>query len=159
MISIIVAADENNVIGKDNDLIWHLPDDLKFFKKLTSGHAIVMGRKTFESIGRPLPNRTNIIITRDKKFEAEGCTVVHSLEDALARSANDNEVFIVGGDQIYRLTLPLADRIYLTRVHHQFDGDRHFPELGSEWKETQSELHPKDEKHPYTFTFKTYEKR
>ena len=159
MISIIVAADENNVIGKDNELIWHLPDDLKFFKEKTSGHAIIMGRKTYESVGRPLPNRTNIIITRDENFKAEGCHVVNSLEDALVLAKDDNEAFIVGGEQIYRLALPLVDRIYLTRVHHSFDGDRHFPKLGSEWKEVETITHTQDVKHAHSFTFSTYERR
>ncbi|MCF8460139.1 MAG: dihydrofolate reductase [Flavobacteriales bacterium] len=158
MISIIVAADENNVIGKDNDLIWHLPDDLKFFKQKTSGHAIIMGRKTYESVGRPLPNRTNIIITRDSNFKAEGCEIVNSLEEALALAKNDNEAFIVGGEQIYRLALDLVDRVYLTRVHHSFEGDRHFPKLGTEWKEVETTAHPTDEKHPHSFTFITYER-
>ncbi|MBI1286708.1 MAG: dihydrofolate reductase [Flavobacteriales bacterium] len=157
MITIIVAADENNVIGKDNDLIWHLPDDLKFFKQKTSGHPIVMGRKTYESVGRPLPNRTNIIITRDKGFQAEGCVVVNALDEALS-VAKDDEIFIVGGAEIYKQAFPITDRIYLTRVHGTFDGDRFFPELGNEWKEVESVLHPKDEKHVCAFTFKTYEK-
>jgi dihydrofolate reductase len=160
MISMIVAADENNVIGKDNQLIWHLPDDLKFFKKMTSGHAIIMGRNTFESVGKPLPDRTNIIITRDKSYTADGCVVVHSLEEALevAHRADPNP-FIVGGEQIYRLALPLADQIYLTRIHHSFEGDRHFPELNNEWLEVESIEHPTDEKHVHSFTFYTYQKR
>lgn len=159
MISMIVAADENNVIGKDNQLIWHLPDDLKFFKQKTSGHCIIMGRHTFESVGKPLPKRTNIIITRDKNYKAEGCQVVHSLEDALELAKEDDNPFIVGGEQIYRLALPLADVIYLTRIHHAFDGDRHFPELGADWIETESTLHHADDKHDHAFTFKTYKKR
>lgn len=160
MISMIVAADENNVIGKDNQLIWHLPDDLKFFKQKTSGHCIIMGRNTFESVGKPLPNRTNIIITRDKNYAAEGCVVVHSLEAALEKAHEvDPNPFIVGGEQIYRLALPLAETIYLTRIHHEFEGDRHFPGLGDEWVETESIPHTTDEKHAYAFTFKTYEKR
>lgn len=159
MISMIVAADENNLIGKDNQLIWHLPDDLKFFKEKTSGHCIIMGRHTFESVGKPLPNRTNIIITRDKNYLAEGCKVVHSLEDALELAKEDENPFIVGGEQIYRLALPVADRIYLTRVHHEFEGDRHFPELGEEWVETESVPHAANEKHEFAFTFKTYERR
>lgn len=159
MISMIVATDENNVIGKDNQLIWHLPDDLKFFKQKTSGHCIIMGRHTFESVGKPLPNRTNIIITRDKNYAAEGCKVVHSLEDAMELAKEDDNPFIVGGEQIYRLALPMADQVFLTRVHHEFDGDRHFPELGDEWIETESIPHASDEKHAYAFTFKTYEKR
>lgn len=160
MISIIVAADENNVIGKDNDLIWHLPNDLKFFKEMTSGHAIIMGRRTFESVGKPLPKRTNIIVTRDPTFNPEGCVVVHSLEDALAEAAKtDENPFVVGGEQIYRLALPLTDVVYLTRVHHEFEGDRHFPELGEEWLEVENVPHNMDEKHAYPFTFKTYKKR
>ena len=159
MISIIVAADENNVIGKDNDLIWHLPDDLRFFKEKTSGHAIIMGRKTFESVGRPLPKRTNIIITRDTNFSVEDCIVVDSLEKALEEAYKvDPNPFIVGGEQIYRLALPKAERIYLTRVHHQFDGDRHFPELDASWQEVESVPHPSDEKHAFSFTIKTYNK-
>ncbi|MCF8278053.1 MAG: dihydrofolate reductase [Flavobacteriales bacterium] len=158
MISMIVAADEQNVIGKDNDLIWHLPDDLKFFKQKTSGHAIIMGRKTYESVGRPLPNRTNIIITRDENFVADGCVVVQSLDEALKLAADDEEAFIVGGEQIYRLALPHADRIYLTRVHHTFDGDRHFPALDESWKEIERTEHPIDDKHAFSFTFTTYEK-
>ena len=160
MISIIVAASENNVIGKNNDLIWHLPNDLKFFKRMTSGHTIIMGRKTFESVGRPLPKRTNIIITRDTDFNPEGCVVVHSLEDALTEAAKtDKNPFIVGGEQIYRLALPLTDVVYLTRVHHEFDGDRYFPELGKEWNEVENIPHSVDEKHSYAFTFKTYKRR
>ncbi len=158
MISIIVAADENNVIGKDNDLIWHLPDDLKYFKNLTTGHTIIMGRRTYESIGRPLPNRTTIIITRDVSFKAEGCIIVHSLEDALKNTSDKDESFIVGGEQIYKLGLPFTDRVYLTRVHHAFDGDRAFPELDSNWKEVAQQKHETDEKHAYPFTFITYEK-
>ena len=160
MISMIVAADENNTIGKDNDLIWHLPDDLKFFKRMTSSHTIIMGRKTFESVGKPLPKRINIIITRDNSYTQEGCVVVHSLEDALKEaSKTDENPFIVGGEQIYRLALPIADLVYLTRIHHKFEGDRHFPELGEEWKQVECIEHAIDEKHKYAFTFNTYEKR
>lgn len=160
MISIIVAADENNTIGKDNGLIWHLPDDLKFFKEKTLNHAIIMGRKTYESVGKPLPKRTNIIITRDRNFTAEGCIVVHSLEDALAQAAKvDENPFVVGGEQIYKMALPVADVVYLTRIHHKFNGDRHFPLLGEEWVETESVPHGIDEKHAHAFTFKKYIKR
>lgn len=159
MISMIVAAAENNVIGKDNQLIWHLPDDLRFFKQKTSGHCIIMGRHTFESVGKPLPKRTNIIITRDKNYTIEGCHVVHSLEDALELAKEDENPFIVGGEQIYRLALPIADEVFLTRVHAEFEGDRHFPELDDTWIETATEFHPADEKHEHSFTFKTYRKR
>jgi len=158
MVSIIVAADENNIIGRDNDLIWHLPDDLKHFKELTTGHAIIMGRKTFESIGKPLPDRTSIIITRNPDHQVEGCVTVHSLQEALNAVEDDKESFIIGGEQIYRLALPMADRVYLTRVHHQFDGDRVFPNLGRGWQEVSREAHPMDERHAYRFTFLTYER-
>lgn len=158
MINIIVAADENNTIGKDNDLIWHLPDDLKFFKQKTSGHPVIMGRKTYESLGRPLPNRTNVIITRDRDYQADGCVIVHSLEEALS-AVNGDEIFIIGGAEIYKQALPITDRVYLTRVHSTFEGDRFFPELGDEWQEVGSVLHPIDEKHVHAFTFKTYIKR
>lgn len=158
MINIIVAAAENNVIGKNNDLIWHLPDDLKFFRATTSGHPIIMGRKTYESVGRPLPKRTNIIITSDKDYTADGCVIVHSLKEALEVS-DDTEQFVVGGEQIYRLALPLADRVYLTRVHATPNGDRFFPELGTEWKQTAEEFHPADETHEHAFTFFTFVKQ
>lgn len=160
MISMIVAADENNIIGKNNQLIWHLPDDLKFFKKMTSGHAIIMGRQTYESVGKPLPKRTNIIITRDKNYQAEGCVITHSLEEALEEAYKvDAEPFIVGGEQIYRLALPESDVVYITRIHSTFEGDRQFPELDNSWVETESQFHPTDEKHEHSFTFKTYKKQ
>lgn len=159
MISMIVAADENNVIGKDNQLIWHLPDDLRFFKKMTSGHAIIMGRQTFESVGKPLPKRTNIIITRDTSYQADGCVIAHSLAEALDKAMEvDPNPFIVGGEQIYRLALPIAETIYLTRIHSEFEGDRKFPELDNAWNEIKREHHPVDEKHQYSFTFKTFKK-
>lgn len=156
MISIIVAADENNVIGKDNQLIWHLPDDLRFFKKKTTGHCVIMGRKTYESMGRPLPKRTNVVITRDENYRASGCTVVHSIEEALKACQHDENPYIIGGEQIYRLGMPFAERIFLSRIHHTFDGDRHFPELTAEWERTDYEFHPKDERHDHDFTFETY---
>lgn len=153
MISIIVAVAENNVIGKDNDLIWHLPRDLKHFKETTSGHFIIMGRKTFESNGRPLPNRTNVIITRDKNYKAEGCIVVHSLEDALKEAKEDSEAFIIGGGVIYEMAMPLVDRIYLTKIHHTFEGDTYFPEINmDEWKVTEERFFESDEKNKYPFT-------
>ena len=153
MLSIIVAVSENNVIGKDNDLIWHLPRDLKHFKDTTTGHYIIMGRKTFESNGRPLPNRTNVIITRDKNYTAEGCIVVHSLEEAIKRAENDSEPFIIGGGKIYEQALPLVDRIYLTQIHHSFEGDTYFPELDmNEWVVTDKRDFEPDEKNRYPFS-------
>jgi len=153
MISIIVAVAENDVIGKDNDLIWHLPRDMKHFKETTTGHFIIMGRKTFESNGRALPNRTNVIITRDKDFNAEGCVVVHSLEDALKVAKDDPEAFIIGGGVIYKMALPIVDRIYLTKIHHTFEGDTFFPELDmNEWDEVSCQDFEPDEKNKYPFS-------
>jgi dihydrofolate reductase len=153
MLSIIVAVSENNVIGKDNDLIWHLPRDLKHFKDTTTGHYIIMGRKTFESNGRPLPNRTNVIITRDKNYTAKGCIVVHSLEEAIKKAENNSEPFIIGGGKIYEQALPFVDRIYLTQIHHSFDGDTYFPELDmNEWVVTDKRDFEPDEKNRYPFS-------
>ncbi|MBO9638493.1 MAG: dihydrofolate reductase [Siphonobacter aquaeclarae] len=149
MTSLIVAAAENGAIGKDNQLLWHLPDDLRLFKRLTTGHAIVMGRKTYESIGRPLPNRESVILTRQTGYEVPGATVVATLEEALA---GREDVLVIGGAEIYRLALPVADRIYLTEVHTRIDGDAFF-ETPAGWKEVSREHHPADEKHVYSFDF------
>jgi len=159
-VSLIVAASENNIIGKDNDLIWHLPKDMRFFKETTIGHHIIMGRKNFESIPhkfRPLPKRTNIVITRQKDYKASGCITLNSIEDALeiAKRNNDNEPFIIGGGQIYKIALDrnLIDRIYLTRIHHKFDGDTYFPELSDEWREINKIENKIDNKHKYNYDF------
>lgn len=164
-VSLIVAVAENNVIGKDNDLIWHLPNDMKFFKETTQNHHVIMGRKNFESIPerfRPLPNRTNVIITRQKNYKAEGCIIVNSIEEALeiAKSNEDNEPFIIGGGQIYKLALDanLVDKIYLTKVHQKFDGDTFFPNLNSNWKEIEKIENKADEKHKYNYDFITLER-
>lgn len=160
MITLIAAAAENNALGKDNDLLWHLPNDFKRFKEITSGHHIIMGRKTFDSFPKPLPNRTHIIITRQKEYLVENCIVVHSLEDAIAIAPQNEEVFIIGGAQIYEQSIPLADKIDLTRVHISLDADAFFPEFDtSEWNLVFSEKHFKDEKHQYDFTFETYLKK
>lgn len=163
--SIIVAASTNNVIGKDNDLIWHLPVDMNFFKTKTAGHHVIMGRKNFESIPhkfRPLPNRTNIIVTRNKNYSADNCLVTNSLREAIniAKKNNEEEAFVIGGGEIYKLALEedLVDRIYLTRIHHEFDGDTFFPYIDEKWIETHRSEYKKDEKHKYDFTFLTYEK-
>ena len=163
--SLIVAVSENNVIGKDNDLIWHLPKDMKFFKETTQGHFVIMGRKNFESIPhkyRPLPNRTNVVVTRQTSYEAEGCVIVNSIEEAIdrAKKAMDTEPFIIGGGEIYRLALEnkLVDRIYLTRVHKHFEGDTFFAKLSEEWKLISSEKHKADEKHICDYHFEVYEK-
>ncbi len=160
MISIIVAVAENNVIGKDNDLIWHLPRDLKHFKETTTGHYVIQGRKTFESCGKPLPNRTNVIITRDNNYRAEGCIVVHSLEDAIKEAKDDSEAFIIGGGKIYEQAMSLVDRIYLTKVHQSFEGDTFFPELNMEgWTEVDRKDFEPDEKNKYPFTILTLDRK
>ena len=160
LLSAVVAAAENNAIGKDNQLLWHLPNDLRFFKRTTTGHTVVMGRKTYESVGKPLPNRRNIIITRQAGYKVAGTEVVHSLSEALERCADEEEVFIVGGAEIYRQALPLLDRIYLTRVHAQPEGDSFFPELDDEaWKLVAEERHSADERHAYSYAFRIYERR
>ncbi len=157
---LIAAAAENNALGKNNEMLWHLPDDFKHFKNLTSNHYIVMGRKTFESFPKPLPNRTHIIITRQADYKApEGCIVVTSLEDAFSIVKDEAEVFVIGGGEIYKLALPFADRIELTRVHTNLEADAFFPEFSlDEWKLKKEEFHDIDEKHQYTFTFQTFEK-
>lgn len=162
--SIIVARADNGVIGKDNELIWHMPHDLKFFKETTSGHYVLMGRKSFESVGKPLPNRLNIIITRNPDYAAEGALVVHSLKDALvlAEQQKQQEVFILGGGEIYRQALEqqLVDRIYLTEIKGSFDGDTYFPELDeSQWQETHREEYQADHKNPHDYAFVTLEKK
>jgi dihydrofolate reductase len=135
IISIIVAVAENNVIGRDNQLIWHISEDLKRFKELTMGHHIIMGRKTWESIGRPLPGRKSIIVSRNANFKAEGAAVAGSLLEAIDYAKNDTEVFIIGGGEIYRGALPLAHKLYLTKVHRRFEGDVFFPEIDTmKWK-------------------------
>jgi len=164
-ISLIVAVSENGVIGKDNDLIWHLPKDMQFFKKITIGHHVIMGRRNFESIPhkyRPLPNRTNIIITRQSEYKAEGCIVVNSVETALeiAKNNGDIEPFIIGGGQIYRIAIEknLVDKIYLTKIHNSFKGDTFFPKLSSDWKETNKIENKADDKHKYNYDFITLER-
>ena len=155
MIAIIVAVAENNVIGKDNQLIWHLPADLRHFKQKTMGHPMIMGRKTFEAIGKPLPGRTTIIVTRQTDFKVEGCLVVHSVEEAIAKGKElDEQISVVGGAEIYKQALPFVDTIYLTRVHHTFEGDTYFPELQDEdWEQVSEEYHEPDEKNNYSYTF------
>ena len=160
-ITIIAAVATNGAIGKDNDLIWRLPDDLKFFKQATSGHHIIMGRKNYESIGRPLPKRTNVIITRDTSYQMEGCEVVHSIDEALelAKANGEDEAFIIGGGQIYEQALHLADRMHITFVHESFEADVFFPEVDySQWKEISREEHPVDERHKFPFSICTFEK-
>jgi dihydrofolate reductase len=160
MIIQIAAAAENNALGKDNKLVWHLPDDFKRFKQITTGHHIILGRKTFESFPKPLPNRTHVIITRNKNYKAEGCIIVNSIEEALKIVPKNEDTFIIGGAEIYRQSLHLSDKIELTRVHTTCEADAFFPEIDAEeWKITNEEFHPKDEKHNFDFTFLTYVKR
>ncbi|MBO5813181.1 MAG: dihydrofolate reductase [Alistipes sp.] len=158
MVSVIVAVAENGVIGDKNTLLWHISEDLRNFKRVTSGHPVIMGRKTFDSLGRPLPNRTNVVITR-QNLEIEGCKVVHSLEEALSLFSPEEEVFVIGGAQIYAEALPLADRFYLTRVHHAYEGDTSFPKWNeSEWSLMESERFERGEKYEYPFTIEIYER-
>lgn len=159
-ITLIAAASENNVIGNDNKLIWHLSDDLKHFKELTKGHCVIMGRKTFESMPKALPNRTNIVITRKNNYKAKDAIVVHSIHEALEKAENDNQPFIIGGGEIYRQSILISDRIELTRVHAKLDGDAFFPEIDYKiWNEVSSEKRFKDEKHDFDFTFIRYNKK
>src|SRR5262249_43978628 len=156
IISAIVAMSENRVIGDNNQLPWHLPADLKHFKTLTSGHPILMGRKTYESIGRPLPNRTNIIITRNHAFQAPGCIVIKSIDEAIesAMSKGSDEIFIIGGAEVYKQLMPNIERIYLTIVHEIFEGDAFFPELNpSEWVEKEKVMHDADADNDYAYSF------
>ena len=165
VVSLIVAVSENKVIGKDNDLVWHLPNDMKLFSNTTKGHFVIMGRKNYESIPhkyRPLPSRTNVIVTRQDDYKAKGCLVVNSVEKAIeiAQKAGDKEPFVIGGGQIYKHAIEnnLVDRIYLTRVHTEIDGDTYFDDLDDSWKLVHTDLHPSDEKHPFAFTFQTFER-
>ena len=159
-ISIIAAISENNAIGKDNKLPWHLPADLKHFKSLTIGHHIIMGRKTFESIGKPLPGRTTIIITRKTGYKADGCIIVSSIENAISAVKNDSECFIIGGAEIFNQTVPLADKIYLTRIHQHIEGDTFFPDIAPGlWNKISEERNNPDEKNEYDYSFITYSKK
>ena len=163
IISLIVAAATNNGIGKDNQLLWHLPKDLQFFKKITWAMPVVMGRKTFESLsGKPLQGRLNIVITRQKDWKPEGIVVVHSLKDALfvAKSADYKEVFIAGGGEIYRECLPIAHKVYLTRVQAEPEADTFFPDIDqSNWQLTSDQSFPSNEKHAFPFSFQLWERR
>lgn len=159
MISIIAALAENRVIGINNTLPWRLPNDLKHFRRLTTGHAIIMGRKNYESIGKPLPERTNIIITRNRDYRADGCLIAHSLDEALTLAKNDPEIFVIGGAEIYSTALARADRLYLTRVHATIAGDTYFPEFDeTEWRESACERHAADERHAFDYSFVVFER-
>ncbi|MCS6916960.1 MAG: dihydrofolate reductase [Chitinophagales bacterium] len=158
-ITIIVAAAQNGVIGRNNRLPWHLPADLKRFKQITLGHPIIMGRNTYESIGRPLPGRINLVVTRQQDYEAPGCIVVHSLQEALeyAQRSGATECFVIGGGDLIQAALVWADRILLTRIYHDFDGDTFLPQLNDDdWKLVSEEKHPPDAKNPYAYAFLEY---
>lgn len=161
MLIVIAAAAENNALGKDNELVWHLPDDFKRFKALTTGHYIIMGRKTFESFPKPLPNRIHIIVTRQQDYTVpENCIVVNSIKEALKLCPPSEDTYIIGGGEIYRQALPIADKIELTRVHTTVEADTFFPEIPFEdWTLEREEFHPSDEKHPFSFSFLTYLKK
>ncbi|MGY5354854.1 dihydrofolate reductase [Wenyingzhuangia sp. IMCC45467] len=160
MITIIAAIGDNNELGKNNDLIWHLPADLKRFKKVTTGHHIIMGRKTYESIGKPLPNRTTIIISRNTNYKAEGCITTHSLKSAIEIAKNDDNAFVIGGAKIYSDAIHLVDELDICEVHQSFDADVYFPEIDKNiWKETKRKKFKSDEKNIYDYSFVKYKRR
>lgn len=160
MISIIVAIARDGVIGGGNALLWHISEDLRRFKSITTGHPVVMGRKTYESLGRPLPNRVNVVITRQRDFVAAGCSVVGSLQEALELFANEQEVFIIGGGEIYTQAMQVADRLYITDVDADYPGDTYFPQWDkSKWTLISSEHYEKGERFDKPFTFNDYERR
>ncbi len=159
-LTLIAAISENNALGKDNQLIWHLSEDLKRFKRLTNGHAIIMGRKTFESLPKALPNRKNIILTQNTTYQANDAWVVHSIEAALTLTEGDPQPFVIGGGQIYQLFLPFAKRIELTLVHHHFEADTFFPELDLKyWKQIHEEKHQCTADQPLNYSYLTYQKK
>ena len=160
MITIIAAVAQNNAIGKNNDLLWHLPKDFKRFKEVTSGHYIIMGRKTFESFPKPLPNRTHVVISRQKNYNPENCIVAESLEDAINKCPKNEDIFIIGGGEIYNQAINICNKLDITKVQHQFEAEVFFPEINLNiWKLTDEEFHTKDEKHLYDFSFQTYIKK
>ncbi len=157
MVSLIVAMTENRVIGRDGDMPWRLSDDLRRFKRITMGHHIVMGRKTYESIGRPLPGRTSVVISRSANYDHPDIRVARSLKEAFSIAKSDDEVFITGGAQIFALALPLVERIYLTRIHCNLEGDTFFPEVDwTEWQLTEDERHPADERNDHDYSFQLW---
>jgi len=161
LVSLIVAMAQNGVIGRANALPWQrLPEDLKRFRAFTLGKAVLMGRKTFESIGRPLPGRANLVLTRDRAWSAPGVAVVHSVEEALSQAAGSIELVVIGGAEIYRLVLPFARRMYLTHVHADVPGDTFFPDFdATQWDDVECRMHPADDEHAYPVTFVTLERR
>ncbi|GAB3499438.1 dihydrofolate reductase DfrA [Spirosoma knui] len=161
-ISLISAVAQNGIIGRNNDLPWHLPDDFAFFKRKTSHHPIIMGRKSLEALGKPLKNRTNIVITRNKNFATEDVVVVHTLEDALsqAKAVNQEEIFVIGGSEIYAMALPFATTLYLTEIHKAYEGDASFPAFDkTDWQEVSRQPHAADDRHEAAFDFVEYERK
>jgi len=159
IISMIVAMGRNREIGKDNAMLWHLPADFKHFKSVTMGKPILMGRKTFESIGRPLPGRENIVVTRNKEFSASGITIVHSVDAALEAAKQYDEVMVIGGDSFYQQMLPVSKRLYITEVHDAFEADAFFPEINlAQWRELERVEHEADERHAHAYSFVSYER-
>ena len=160
MISLIAAIEKNNELGKKNMLLWSLPADMKHFRETTSGHTVIMGRKTFESIGKPLPNRKNIVITRDLNYKKEGIEVVHSLEEAVKKTKKEEEIFVIGGAEIYKQAIGIADKLYITHIDaEEKSADAFFPEIiPVVWNEISHEEHKRDEKNPFDYTFSIYER-
>lgn len=159
-LSIIVAMARNRTIGVNNTLPWRCPEDLRHFKALTMGHHMIMGRKTFDSIGKPLPGRTTVVVSRDKDLKIDGCLVAHSLEEAIAACAGDKEVFVVGGADLYRQAMPLMDTLYITEIQQDIEGDAHFPEFDkSAWQETSREMRSQETPHPLEYHFVTYRRK
>ena len=157
MVIIIAAVAENNALGKNNDLLWHLPNDFKRFKEITSGHHIIMGRKTFESFPKPLPNRTHVIITRQKDFMYENCIIVQNLEKAISICPKEEDLYVIGGGEIYQQSISFADQLDITRVHHSFDADVYFPAIDPKiWELATETFHSKDERHLFDYTFQTF---
>lgn len=160
MISMIVATDRNGLIGKDNDMPWRLPEDLSYFKKITTGSTVVMGRNTFESIGKPLPNRENIILTRNSDYRVEGCRTISSIEALKGMAEKEEEIFVIGGANIYKQALPFTETLYLTYIDEVFEGDTYFPEIDeNDWKMVSEEKGVKNEKNPYDYFFRVYKRR
>ena len=165
-ISLIAAVAQNGIIGRNNDMPWHLPGDFAFFKRKTSHHAIIMGRKSLEALGKPLRNRTSIVITRNQDFTAEGVTVVHTLDDAITEAQRvdkqlyqTDEIFVIGGAEIYKMAMPIATTLYLTEIHQTYEGDTYFPAVNkSEWREISRHPHPADDRNPASFDFVEYER-
>lgn len=161
IVSLIVAVAENGVIGRNGGLPWHLPADLANFKKVTTGHTVIMGRRTFDELGKPLPGRRNLVVSRNPGLQIDGATVAHDLDEAFALAEGEAEVFVLGGEQIFRQALPAADRLYLTLVHAEVDGDTRFPAFwgARDWELVESRPHPQDDRHAHAFDLRVYERR